>query len=119
VRQGLDFPGARAKNSLIQEHQRDPLNVVHFFESTQFGIEVKASRNGLLVERVVAAQPFGRAGVRMGDQVVAVDGTTVDSAQAFRRVLRQRMGDSNPVLLDVRREDKPLRIEVRCLAEAP
>ncbi len=119
VREGLDFPGARATNSLIQEHQRDPLNLVHFFDSTRVGIEVKASRIGLLVETVVAAQPFGRAGVRKGDRVMAVDGTTVASAQAFRRALRRRLGDANPVLLDIRREDKPLRIEVRGLAEAP
>ncbi len=119
VKMGEVFPGARAQNSLIQEHRRDPLNFIRFFDPAQVGIEVKASPNGLRVERVVAAQPFGRAGICQGDRVLRVDGVSVDSPEAFRRVLRRRLGDANPVLLDVRREDKPLRIEVRGLAEVP
>jgi hypothetical protein len=118
VRVDVEFPGARAKNSLIQEHQRDPLHCVHFFDPAKAGIEVKACRNGLRVVGIAAALAFGRAGVRQGDEVMAVDGRKVDSAEAFRRVLRRRMGDSNPVLLDLRREDKPLRIEVRGLGDA-
>ncbi len=119
VKMGLTFPGSSAKNSLIQEHQCDPLHCIHFFDPTQVGIEVKSTKEGVRVEALAAARSFAKAGIRKGDQIVAVDGVEIHSAEAFRRLLRRRMQETDSILLEIRREGKPLRIEVGGVGETP
>ncbi|MGH7169236.1 MAG: PDZ domain-containing protein [Gemmataceae bacterium] len=117
VKVGVNFPGAFVKNSLIQERQPIPLHFIRFFDPAQEGIEVKTARKEVRVEGITAGKDFGRAGIRRGDRVVAINGTKVDSNNEFRRVLRRQMQTSDPLILDLRREDKSLRIEV--CGEAP
>ena len=122
VKLALEFPRASAKKSVIQERQRDPLdflNLVHFFDPAQVGIEVKSMNEGVRVEALAAAKSFAGAGVREGDQIVAVDGVKLDSVEVFRRLLRRRMQESNLIALEIRRGDKPLRIVVRIPVDAP
>jgi hypothetical protein len=118
VKVGVDFPGAGIKNSLIQGGQRHPLNFISFFDPAEMGVAVKSSQNKVRIEEVSAEKPFDRAGVHEGDRVVAVDGVKVDSAESFRRLLRRGMQGSNPIILDLCRVDKPLRIEVRVHEDA-
>jgi hypothetical protein len=119
VKIGFAFPDATAKNSVIQDHQSDPLKLIHFFEPAQVGIEVKSTKEGVRVEALAAAKSFAQAGVRQGDRVVAVDGVKIDSAETFRHLLRRRMQESNPILLETRRKDKLMRFEVRVTGDAP
>lgn len=119
MRLNPDFPGAIIENSLIQERQLRPLDFIRFFDPAKEGIEAKTAGNAVHVEGIAAAKAFGRAGVRCGDQLVAVNGTKVDSAEAFRRLLRRYMQAADPLILDLRREGKPLRIEVRGAGDAP
>lgn len=116
---GLTFKDAFIRASVIQKHQRDPLNLIHFFDPTQVGVEVKSTKGRVWVEALAAAKPFAQAGVRKGDQIVAVGGVKVDSAKTFRRLVRQCIQESKPILLEIRREENPLRVEVRASSDAP
>jgi regulator of sigma E protease len=60
--------------------------------------------------RIDPAGAGARAGLRTGDQVVAIDGTQVADIAAFTRAIRQAPGRS--VALDVRRGDAVLRLPV-------
>ncbi|HEY7309685.1 MAG TPA: PDZ domain-containing protein [Gemmataceae bacterium] len=121
VKWALKNPRCSAKKSVIREHKRNPLdflNRVHFFDPTQVGIKVKTAGKGVRIEALAASKSFAQAGVRTGDYIVAVDGAKVTSTNAFRRLLRQRILESKPILLDIRRAEKPMRIQVDNVSES-
>lgn len=123
VKVGVEFPDSPVdsliKKSLIQIHQRDPLNFIHFFDLAEQGIEVKESRQQIRVAEVTAGRRFAQSGIRKGDRIEAVDGVKVASVEEFRRLLRRRMQASNAVQLDVRREDQLVHLVVRVPGDAP
>ncbi len=56
---------------------------------------------GLKVKSVYPSSPASRAGIRDGDQIVSVDGTPVDSQEAFETILSTR-GPGKPLKLVLR-----------------
>ena len=56
---------------------------------------------GFRVRMVYPGSPAARAGVQVGDQVVSVDGTPIDSQEAFETVLSTR-GPGRPLKLSLR-----------------
>ena len=56
---------------------------------------------GLRVRTVYPGSPAARAGVRSGDQIVSVDGTPIDSQEAFETVLSTR-GPGRPLKVTLR-----------------
>src|SRR5262249_50104905 len=80
------------KDSVTVEKARNPLPFLKLFETAEVGVEVTAQKGGgVSVKRVREASPFGRAGVRAGDQITAVGETTVKSPEQFRRLLRAKV----------------------------
>jgi type II secretory pathway component PulC len=75
--------------NLIREGARNPLGFVRYFETSDVGLEVAAADGGVRVEKCDLAQPPGKAGLRAGDVVTAVDGKPADSPEALRRLLRR------------------------------
>ncbi len=71
---------------------------------------------GLRVKSVYPNSPASRAGVRAGDQIVSVDGSTIDSQEAFETVLSTR-GPGKPLKLVLR--DKQGEHTVTVQGEAP
>jgi serine protease Do len=59
---------------------------------------------GFRVRLVYPGSPAARAGVRVGDQVVSVDGTPIDSQEAFETALSTR-GPGRPLKLALRGKD--------------
>jgi S1-C subfamily serine protease len=64
---------------------------------------------GVLVGKVLPGTPAEKAGLQVGDLLVAVDGEKVGSAGDVRRVLSERGGET--VALDVIRDGKPMTLQ--------
>lgn len=72
---------------------------------------------GAYIAQVAANGPAGRAGVRQGDVITSVDGTSISDAQGLLTVLAQKKpGDT--VSLTLNRNGKTLTLKVR-LGELP
>lgn len=65
---------------------------------------------GVLVSKVLSGTPAEKAGIRVGDMIVAVDGREIADVEDLVRELGRREGESFPV--EVIREGKRRKIEV-------
>lgn len=72
---------------------------------------------GAVITRIYPGSAGGAAGLKVGDVVVAANGQPIDSAEALRNFQGLQAPDAT-VVLDVRRDGKPLRI-TSGLREAP
>lgn len=107
--------GATGHNALLTE--RDATHVEHLQDGlkTGIGLEFQASTSEgvLYISRVVEDSPADRGGVRAGDRVVAIDGTSLQG-QSLDGVLGMLRGDEGtPISLTLVRGTRPaLRIDV-------
>lgn len=65
---------------------------------------------GVLVSKVLDGTPADKAGIRVGDLIIAVDGETVKNSSTLRKALHGKTGETFPV--EVIRDRTPLSIEV-------
>lgn len=73
-----------------------------------FGVKEKS---GLLVSKVTEGTPAEKAGLKVGDVIVKVDGKTVDSVSRLSGLIQdKKKGDK--IKLDLVREKKPMSLEV-------
>src|SRR5207249_440315 len=98
---------------VVKELQTDGLGYVKFFDPVQVGVTVTADADGVRVAEATEGKPFARAGLRAGDVITAVDGTAVNSTDAFRRLLRKAVALSEPIVLKVRRQEQTREIRVQ------
>jgi serine protease Do len=78
-----------------------------------FGVK---EESGLLVNRLTKDGPAEKAGVRVGDVVIRVDGKKVDSVGGLSAVIQdKKKGDK--VKLEIIRDKKPLSLEVEVSEE--
>jgi len=82
------------------------------------GVPVQPEHYPLVLSQVAKARPAAKAGLRQGDRIVAVDGKTVDSYQAYRAIVvdylrgcRHVPEDQRVVHLEVLRGTKQLELE--------
>lgn len=76
-----------------------------------------AEARGAVITRVHAGSTAAAAGLQVGDVVVAANGQSIENAEALRNFQGLQPVDST-ILLDVRRDGKPLQVRSR-LSEAP
>lgn len=77
-------------------------------ESRRLGFSVS---RGALVTRVFGESPADEAGVLPGDVITAVNGSQVDSREAFT-TLTSTATAGEPIAIDVRREDQSLKVSL-------
>jgi hypothetical protein len=101
------------KKIIIKDGTPDPVGFVKFFEFTDVGLIVsdrdakgEPVRDGIYLKDVLMASPFA-PGLRAGDVVTALDGMKAASPEAFRRLLRRKLGPGGlPLTFTVRRAEK-------------
>jgi serine protease Do len=75
------------------------------------GVAVEDGDNGVLISSLDRAGPAARAGVKTGDEVVAINGETVGSSRGLIRAVAA-VTPGNSARLTVRRQGKTLELPV-------
>ncbi|MCS7047600.1 MAG: S1C family serine protease, partial [Gemmataceae bacterium] len=75
------------------------------------GLRAKTDGNQCRVESVQTDSPAAKAGLKVGDVIIAVDGTKLAGAEDFDKLVRSKKpGDT--LSLEVRRDEETLRLTV-------
>lgn len=73
------------------------------------GILMDETESGISVKRIVPKSPAANSGLKTGDMIIAVDGTTVRSAREIQRLIMAR-GTGGEVRLTVQRDGSGLNL---------
>ena len=99
--------------SKVKEDVPNPLGFVKFFDPALIGIKVETAETGVRVKEAAKAKPFGAAGLRPGDIILALDGNVPKEPETFRRLLRPKVVENEEMVFSVRRGKDTLEIKVR------
>ena len=106
---------ATVENCVIKENVKNPTAPFTFFEvadvSLALGTPAKDAK-GLPVGDIKPDTPFGKAGVKKGDTILAIDDAPPGDAEAFRVKLRRAIVVQGDILLTVSRDGKTLDLPV-------
>jgi regulator of sigma E protease len=96
-------------SDLVSKHPGEPVQLA--IERDGQRLETQPMTvNAVVVREVVHGLPAEAAGLKIGDRVVAVEGTPVTSANNLSKVIRS--GEIRPVALSVLRDGKPAELKV-------
>ena len=73
-----------------------------------FGAQVSDSSAGVKIDRIVPDSPAEKAGLKVGDLILAIDGAPVKSQAAFVKLIQER-GEGAAIELQVSRDEKDSR----------
>ena len=80
---------------------------------TGIGVEVDEVGGNVMIVTPIAGSPAARAGIRSGDQVIAVDGVSVEAAHLQDTIARLRGHAGSKLTLTVLRDDDAVEYELR------
>ena len=80
---------------------------------TGIGIEVDEVGGNVLIVTPIAGSPAARAGIRSGDQIIAVDGVSIEAAHLQDTIGRLRGQAGSKVIVTVLRDDDAIEYELR------
>jgi hypothetical protein len=110
--------GSKFPDTKVKENQATPLSFIKWFDPKKVGIVVEAVEDGFpRVKEVVGDSYFAKAGIKAGDQILALDVDKITSTDIFRRQLRARVIEDTDILVRVRRDKKELDLLVHFRVE--
>ena len=80
---------------------------------TGIGVEVDEVGGNVMIVTPIAGSPAARAGIRSGDQVIAVDGVSVEAAHLQDTIARLRGHAGSKLTLTVLRDDDAVEYDLR------
>ena len=80
---------------------------------TGVGLEVGEFEGVIRVITPIVGSPAARSGIRSGDQIIAIDGTTVEPDRLHEIISRMRGRSGSTVTITVLREDEAIEHEIR------
>jgi S1-C subfamily serine protease len=101
------------RNCQVKENEPKPLGFVEFFELANVGLTVESS-DSVRVKRIEQGTKFAKAGLKMGDSIVTLDGEKVSNSESLRSLLRTKYAEGRKTLLRVDRDGRTIEIEVTC-----
>ncbi|MCD6580573.1 MAG: trypsin-like peptidase domain-containing protein [Desulfuromusa sp.] len=76
-----------------------------------FGFELRQTKRGLLIDKVIADSAAKRVGIRRADQIIKVDGVRVETLSEYERAIEYRLG-RQPLTFTVVRDNTGYLIEL-------
>lgn len=120
----LYFPDGKKID--LKDGVPDPLSFVKFFELADVGLNGedlpargKSASEGTRLKEVRKDSPFA-SGLRSGDVITALEDQKTPTTEIFRRVLRRKLAEGEPLLtFTVRRDGKTLEVPIAMKTDAP
>ncbi|MCI0701574.1 MAG: PDZ domain-containing protein [Planctomycetia bacterium] len=97
--------------NVIEEKQTNPLGFITFFELSRIGLEVKVADGAVKVAAIAAGKPSEKAGVKVGDIILEVNGKKPTDAESLRRLLRDALAIADATV-KLQRGDKTETLKV-------
>jgi hypothetical protein len=97
----------------ITENEPQPFGFIKWFEPEKLGLAVQRVEGSWRIAEGSGSKLLTRAGLRADDAVLAVDDTAIKTAEAYRRLVRQKLAQGKDMVFHVRRMGKPLDITVK------
>jgi hypothetical protein len=99
------------ERGITEEKARTPLGYITFFELHRIGLGVRAADGAVQVTKITAGQPCDKAGLKVGDTILEVNGKKPTDAESLRRLLRDALaiGDAS---VKLQRGDKAETVKV-------
>jgi hypothetical protein len=110
--QSVTCPKDYRQFNTIIENATKPLGFIQFFETEQIGVAAESGENGVRVTKTTEGKPFHKAGLRPGDVIASINGETLNSAEAFRKILRKHYAWEEPMTFQVVRDGKAVEIQI-------
>src|SRR5262249_33255349 len=76
-------------DTIVIQKTDNPLGLLKLYNTRQAGIEVEEKENTVRVKTVLDGKPFAKAGFKVGDQVLAVNGEKLTKREEFRKAVRR------------------------------
>ncbi len=114
AKRGISIDGNIIGASTVTSEGPDPLQIIALFECKQVGVQVgiDAFKKGVVIESVEEGKPFAVAGLKKGDQVLAINGKASDAVEDFRRLVRRSLVGTGEAVLRVKRSGQTLELKV-------
>jgi hypothetical protein len=77
--------------NVVNEKESNPLGFITFFELRRIGLDVKAADGAVRVAALTAGNVCEKAGLKVGDAIVEVNGKKPTDAESLRRLLRDAL----------------------------
>ncbi len=77
--------------NVIKENETNPLGFITFFELARVGLEAKTASGAVAVATVKGGSAGEKAGLKVGDAVLDVNGKKPTDAESLRRLLRDAL----------------------------
>ncbi len=77
--------------NVIKENEPNPLGFITFFELSRVGLEVKLADGAVRVAAVAAKKAGDKAGLKVGDAILDVNGKKPADGESLRRLLRDAL----------------------------
>jgi hypothetical protein len=103
VARGEDPKDAHRRRAEIREKDSNPLGFITFFELRRIGLDVKTADGAVLVASVAAGNVCDKAGLKVGDTVLEVNGKKPSDAESLRRLLRDALAAVGEATVKLRR----------------
>jgi hypothetical protein len=108
----IKIKGKIDAESIIIEKTDTPLGLLKLYDTRQAGIEVEEKEDGVRVKAVLEGKPFAKAGFKVGDQVLAINGEKLTKREDFRKGVRRAAMANKEAVFKVQRPQNVVEIKV-------
>ncbi|MCI0705316.1 MAG: PDZ domain-containing protein [Planctomycetia bacterium] len=104
-------PVPKSTENIVKENEPNALGFITFFELSRIGLEVKAADDAVKVAAIADGKPAEKAGVKVGDTILEVNGKKPLDAESLRRLLRDALAVADATV-KLKRGDKTEMVKV-------
>jgi hypothetical protein len=109
--------GASADDNSFPETDQGPFSLVKFWDLSRLGVRLKQVDGQTRVETVESGSPLAQAGLRAGDEWLALGTQKWSSPDDLRDVLKKALVLEKEVTLGIRRGGQFLELTLKCVPE--
>lgn len=101
---------------VFRENEPNPFGFAKWFTTAEAGLDVATEKGGVRVEKLRVGKLPAKSGLKVGDLVLSLDGTKIDSTEKFRQRLLRGVVNEHCILM-VKRDDRIFDIKLDFRAE--
>jgi S1-C subfamily serine protease len=106
-------PKLLTRGAAVQSNVKEPLQFIKFFEINRFGLDVESGKGIARVKSVANDGAAARAGLKVGDEIVAVGSERVEPQRSLHSLLRTAYAVGHTFQVKLRRDGRDIEVTIR------